>query len=126
MLATCWQHAGNILLLLLKIETFYQKCECCNGNGLKKTKSIVIHNLISLIKNLNSLDENETYEIRIDDQFFKDNENEIDNIPNRKIDCTSEMKCSPKRSVYVISPAEAEVLKQHPKISHVERSSFQE
>lgn len=52
------------------------------------------------------------------------NENEIDNIPNRKIDCTSEMKCSPKRSVYVISPAEAEVLKQHPKISHVERSSL--
>jgi Ribonuclease G/E len=58
-------------------ETFYHKCECCNGNGLKKTKSIVIHNLISLIKNLNSLDENETYEIRIDDQFFKDNETEI-------------------------------------------------
>ena len=21
-------------------ETFYQKCECCNGNGLKKTKSL--------------------------------------------------------------------------------------
>ena len=44
---------------------------------MKKTKSIVIHNIISLIKNLNSLDENETYEIRIDNQFFKDNENEI-------------------------------------------------
>jgi len=44
---------------------------------LKKTKSIVIHNLISLIKNLNSLDENESYEIKIDDQFFKDNEDEI-------------------------------------------------
>ena len=58
-------------------ETFYQKCECCDGNGLKKTKSIVTHNLISLIKNLNSLNENETYEIRIDDQFFKDNEDEI-------------------------------------------------
>ena len=58
-------------------ETFYQKCECCNGNGLKKTKSIVIHNLISLIKNLNSLDINESYEIRIDDKFFKANENEI-------------------------------------------------
>ena len=59
------------------MRPFNQKCECCNGNGLKKTKSIVIHNLISLIKNLNSLDGNETYEIRIDDQFFKDNENEI-------------------------------------------------
>ena len=60
-------------------ETFYQKCECCNGNGLKKTKSIVIHNLMSLIKNFNSLEGNETYEIRIDDKFFKDNKNEINN-----------------------------------------------
>ena len=32
-------------------------------------------------------------------------ENNIDDIPNRKIDCTSEMKCSPKRSVYEMSPA---------------------
>ena len=24
-------------------ETFYQKCECCNGNGLKKTKTIRIN-----------------------------------------------------------------------------------
>ena len=60
-------------------ETFYQKCECCNGNGLRKTKSIVIHNIISLIKNLNSLDENEIFEIRINDQFFNDYENEINN-----------------------------------------------
>ena len=52
------------------------------------------------------------------------NENEIDNIPNRKIDCTSEMRSSPKRSVYVISPAEAEVLKGHPKIHGVERSTL--
>ena len=33
-------------------ETFYKKCECCNGNGLRKTKSIIFHNIISLIKNL--------------------------------------------------------------------------
>ena len=52
------------------------------------------------------------------------NENNIDNIPNRKIDCTSEMKCSPKRSVYEMSPDEAEVLKKHPKIRFVERSSL--
>ena len=32
---------------------------------------------MSLIKNLNSLDKIEAYEIRIDDQFLKDNENEI-------------------------------------------------
>ena len=49
-------------------------------------------------------------------------ENNIDNIPNRKIDCTSEMKCSPKRSVYEMSPAEADVLKNHPKVEWVLRS----
>ena len=35
--------------------------------------------MISLIKNLNSLDENEKYEIKIDDVFFKVNEIEINN-----------------------------------------------
>ena len=49
-------------------------------------------------------------------------ENNIDDIPNRKIDCTSEMKCSPKRSVYEMSPAEADVLKNHPKVEWVLRS----
>ena len=49
-------------------------------------------------------------------------ENNIDDIPNRKIDCTSEMKCSPKRSVYEMSPAEADVLKNHPKVDWVLRS----
>ena len=52
------------------------------------------------------------------------NENNIDDIPNRKIDCTSEMKCSLKRSVYEMSPAEAEVLRKHPKIRFVERSTL--
>ncbi len=52
------------------------------------------------------------------------NENNIDDVPNRKIDCTSEMKCSPKRSVYEMSPAEADILKNHPKIEWVERSTL--
>ena len=52
------------------------------------------------------------------------NENNIDDIPNRKIDCTSEMKCSPKRSVYEMSPAEAEILRNHSKVEWVERSSL--
>ncbi len=52
------------------------------------------------------------------------NENNIDDIPNRKIDCTSEMKCSPKRSVYEMSPAEAEVLRKHSKVEWVERSTL--
>ena len=54
-------------------ETFYKKCECCNGNGLRKTKSIIFHNIISLIKNLNSLDKTDEYEIQIDKTFFQEN-----------------------------------------------------
>ena len=52
------------------------------------------------------------------------NENNIDDIPNRKIDCTSEMQCSPKRGVYEMSPAEAEVLRKHSKIEWVEKSGL--
>ena len=58
-------------------ETFYKKCECCNGNGLRKTKSIIFHNIISLIKNLNSLDKTDEYEIQIDKIFFQENKVEL-------------------------------------------------
>jgi ribonuclease E len=58
-------------------ETFFKKCECCNGNGLRKTKSIIIHNIITLIKNLNSLDKTKEYEINIDKSFFSENKIEI-------------------------------------------------
>ena len=52
------------------------------------------------------------------------NENEIDNIPNRKISCTSDMNFSPKRSVYSMSVNEANVLRNHPKVEWVEQSSM--
>ena len=58
-------------------ETFYKKCECCNGNGLRKTKSIIFHNIISLIKNLNSLDKTDEYEIQVDKIFFQENKLEL-------------------------------------------------
>ena len=58
-------------------ETFYHKCECCNGNGLRKTKSIIFHNILTLIKNLNFLDEKKDYEIKIDKEFFKENKSEL-------------------------------------------------
>lgn len=58
-------------------ETFFKKCECCDGNGLRKTKSIIIHNIITLIKNLNSLEKTDDYEINIDKTFFTENKTEI-------------------------------------------------
>ncbi len=51
------------------------------------------------------------------------NENDLDGIPNRRIDCTAEMPFSTKRAVYQISVEEAEVLRQHPKVEWVEESS---
>ena len=44
------------------------------------------------------------------------NENEIDGIPNRKIDCSDECKTSDRMASYVISDEEAEQLKNHPKV----------
>jgi subtilisin family serine protease len=52
------------------------------------------------------------------------NENEIDGIPNRSIDCISDLPFSPKRSVYSMSSEESDILKTHPKIEWIEKSSL--
>ena len=44
------------------------------------------------------------------------NENEIDGIPNRKIDCTNLCKICDRMASYEMSDAEAEQLKKHPKV----------
>ena len=44
------------------------------------------------------------------------NENELDNIPNRRIECTNLKKTCDRIASYEISDAEAEQLKNHPKI----------
>ena len=48
------------------------------------------------------------------------NENEIDGIPNRKIECINDQVFSLRSSVYMMSHKEAEVLKSHPKVEDVE------
>ena len=58
-------------------ETFFEKCECCEGNGLIKTKSIIIYELMSLIRNISNLGEIDVLEIKIDKNFFSNNKNEI-------------------------------------------------
>ena len=58
-------------------ETFYKKCECCDGNGLRKTKSIIFNGIITLIKNLNFLEIKDVYDIRIDETFFTKNKIEL-------------------------------------------------
>ena len=60
-------------------ETFFEKCECCEGNGLIKTKSIIIYELMSLIRSINNLDDIDKLEIKIDKNFFYKNKEEIIN-----------------------------------------------
>ena len=48
------------------------------------------------------------------------NENEIDGIPNRKVECSNDQSFSLRTSIYMMSAAEAEVLKTHSKIETVE------
>ena len=62
-------------------ETFYNKCNCCNGAGFKKTNSIIIHNIISNIKGINAIGNKEDIEIKIDEKFYIENSKEI----NKKI-----------------------------------------
>lgn len=48
------------------------------------------------------------------------NENEIDGIPNRKIECVNDQVFSLRTSIYLMSANEVEILKNHPKIESVE------
>ena len=58
-------------------ETFYTKCDCCDGNGFKKTNSIIIHNIISNLRGINALDNKDDIEIQIDENFYKENSKDI-------------------------------------------------
>ena len=48
------------------------------------------------------------------------NENEIDGIPNRKINCSNEQEFSLRTAIYEMSVAEADILKTHEKVECVE------
>ena len=60
----------------------------------------------------NSSDWNEIHDYII-------NENEIDGIPNRKIECTDDCKSCDRMATYEMSDEEAEQLKLHPKVAGV-------
>lgn len=48
------------------------------------------------------------------------NENEIDSIPNKKIECINEQVYSLRTSIYLMSLEEVEILRNHPKIEAVQ------
>ena len=60
-------------------ETFYNKCDCCGGGGFQKTKSILIHNIITYIKGINAIGIKDNIEIKIDQNFYEENSHEIEN-----------------------------------------------
>ncbi len=62
-------------------EKFYNKCECCDGSGFKKTNSILIHNIVSILKGINAIGNKDEIEIEIDNNFYNENSEEI----NKKI-----------------------------------------
>ena len=59
-------------------ETFYNKCNCCSGSGYKKADTIIIHNIISLIKSIHAIGNKDDIEIKIDEEFYSKNSKEIE------------------------------------------------
>ena len=58
-------------------EIFFNKCECCDGNGLIKSKNIIFQEITSTIKNIIAIDKNEEIDLKIDKDFYIENENEL-------------------------------------------------
>ena len=59
-------------------ETFYNKCNCCSGSGYKKADTIIIHDIISLIKSIHAIGNKDDIEIKIDEEFYSKNSKEIE------------------------------------------------
>ena len=70
-------------------EIFFDTCECCNGNGLIKSKNIIFQEIISIIKNILTIDKLEKIELKIDKEFYEKNGDElskrIKSIPTKKV-----------------------------------------
>ncbi len=58
-------------------ETFYRKCECCDGNGFKKTSSIIINNIITNLKGIYAIGNKEDIDLQIDEKFFNENSKKL-------------------------------------------------
>jgi len=71
-------------------EIFFDKCECCNGDGLVKSKNIIFQEIDSNIKNILTIEDIKVIELKIDKEFYNKNGKEllkrIKNIPTNKIE----------------------------------------
>ena len=58
-------------------EIFFNKCECCDGNGLIKSKNIVFQEITSTIKNMIAIEKIEEINLKIDKNFYDENKDEL-------------------------------------------------
>ena len=58
-------------------EIFFNKCECCDGNGLIKSKNIVFQEITSTIKNMIAIEKIEEINLKIDKNFYEENKDEL-------------------------------------------------
>ncbi|BCV08462.1 MAG: hypothetical protein CM15mL5_2370 [uncultured marine virus] len=78
---------------------------------------------MTLLKNLQCVLQNESDWTEIHNYII--NENDIDDIPNRKDKLHEDMpNFSPKRAVYSMSVNEANILRNHSKVEWVEQSTM--
>ena len=51
-------------------EIFFNKCECCDGNGLIKSKNIIFQEITSTIKNIIAIEKTKEIDLKIDKDFY--------------------------------------------------------
>ena len=58
-------------------EIFHDKCKCCDGNGFIKYKNIIYQEITSIIQNLMSIEDIVKIEMKVDKNFYENNEKEL-------------------------------------------------
>jgi ribonuclease E len=58
-------------------EIFFNKCECCDGNGFIKSKNIIFQEITSTIKNIIAVEKIKEIDLKIDKDFYIDNKDEL-------------------------------------------------
>ena len=58
-------------------EIFFNKCECCDGNGLIKSKNIIFQEITSTIKNIIAVEKTKEIDLKIDKDFYAEYKDEL-------------------------------------------------
>ena len=58
-------------------EIFFNKCECCDGNGFIKSKNIIFQEITSTIKNIIAVEKIKEIDLKIDKDFYTEYKDEL-------------------------------------------------